>query len=351
MWDKKPTTILTDQDPAMAKALKLRWRDTNHRLCIWHIFQNAAEHLSSVFSEFRDFSKDFSSCIYDFEEEEDFLNAWNEMLTKYAAESEDTYNIAKEGVFKMLTEIDGKLEDNKTKGQHSKGKPPVEDIGQPSHVNEVEIGGGVDNIVKVKGIKRKEKPVSGKRYMGGLEEAIKKRGIHPKKVKRRQKTSVLPQCCHNFMRGRMEQIQASSVPFRILGQETSQALFTNYTGQFTNSAGNLHMFHSRQPYYFPQNNYQSGSSNFSERSFIGSTPNLMSMRDSNSVVFGNFNEQQSSAFNSQVSNSQQSSTFNSQISSSQQSSEFNPLINTHAVIQMCRCPFPCPGGMLCRSRK
>ncbi|KAL0291027.1 UNVERIFIED_CONTAM: protein FAR1-RELATED SEQUENCE 5 [Sesamum angustifolium] len=85
MSGKQPKTILTDQDVAMAKALAITitWPNTCHRLCIWHIYQNAAIHLSSVFARFTSFSKDFSSCIYDFEEEEEFLCAWEEMLDKY----------------------------------------------------------------------------------------------------------------------------------------------------------------------------------------------------------------------------------------------------------------------------
>ncbi|KAK4397239.1 protein FAR1-RELATED SEQUENCE 5 [Sesamum angolense] len=83
MYGKQPKTILTDQDAAIAKALAITWPNTYHRLCIWHIYQYAAIHLSSVFARFTSFSKDFSSCIYDFEEEEEFLCAWEEMLDKY----------------------------------------------------------------------------------------------------------------------------------------------------------------------------------------------------------------------------------------------------------------------------
>ena len=89
MSGKKPKIILTDQDAAMAKALGLRWPETSHRLCIWHLYQNAAKHLSGVFERFREFAKDFSRCIYDFEEEEDFLNGWNEMLMKYKLQDND----------------------------------------------------------------------------------------------------------------------------------------------------------------------------------------------------------------------------------------------------------------------
>ncbi|XP_020409148.1 protein FAR1-RELATED SEQUENCE 5 [Prunus persica] len=89
MSGKKPKSILTDQDVATSAALSLKWPETSHRLCIWHIYQNAAKHLSGVFEKFKDFSKDFSSCIYDYEDEDAFLNAWNSMLEKYTLVGND----------------------------------------------------------------------------------------------------------------------------------------------------------------------------------------------------------------------------------------------------------------------
>ncbi|XP_047946700.1 protein FAR1-RELATED SEQUENCE 5-like [Salvia hispanica] len=84
MMGKRPKTILTDQDQAMSAALASKWPSTYHRLCVWHIFQNAAIHLSNVFSSFENtFAADFSRCVYDFEEESEFLDAWNGMLEKY----------------------------------------------------------------------------------------------------------------------------------------------------------------------------------------------------------------------------------------------------------------------------
>lgn len=62
---KKPKTVLTDQDEAMANALDVEWPETYHRLCVWHMYQNAAKHLHHVFEEFKSFAKDFCSCVYD----------------------------------------------------------------------------------------------------------------------------------------------------------------------------------------------------------------------------------------------------------------------------------------------
>ncbi|GAA0183192.1 hypothetical protein LIER_30653 [Lithospermum erythrorhizon] len=72
---EEPMTILTDDDPAMAKALASSWPKTYHRLCVWHMYQNATKHLSYVFDEYKSFAKDFSRCLYDYNEVDDFINA------------------------------------------------------------------------------------------------------------------------------------------------------------------------------------------------------------------------------------------------------------------------------------
>ncbi|XP_062119529.1 protein FAR1-RELATED SEQUENCE 9-like [Humulus lupulus] len=89
MSGKKPKTILTDQDAAMAKALRSQWPETYHRLCIWHMYQNAAKHLSSVFERFCEFATDFGNCIYEYDEECEFIEAWGNMLGKYNLENND----------------------------------------------------------------------------------------------------------------------------------------------------------------------------------------------------------------------------------------------------------------------
>ena len=84
MSGKKPKTIITDQDAAMKKAIKVCWGgQTVHRLCVWHINKNAAIHLGHVMGKFPDFKKDLSFCMYHYENEETFVNGWNEMIQKY----------------------------------------------------------------------------------------------------------------------------------------------------------------------------------------------------------------------------------------------------------------------------
>ncbi|XP_039131892.1 protein FAR1-RELATED SEQUENCE 5-like [Dioscorea cayenensis subsp. rotundata] len=83
MNGKHPTTILTDQSAAMAKAILIALPTTHHRLCIWHIYQNAAKHLAHVFSGMRSFAVAFQQVIYDYEDEASFHEAWENLLEKY----------------------------------------------------------------------------------------------------------------------------------------------------------------------------------------------------------------------------------------------------------------------------
>lgn len=83
MSGKQPKTILTDQSAAMANAILKVFPETKHRLCVWHIYQNAAKNLSRIFHGQDQFAMDFGKCVYDHEEEEDWLLAWNDMLSKH----------------------------------------------------------------------------------------------------------------------------------------------------------------------------------------------------------------------------------------------------------------------------
>ena len=67
----------------MAKVLASQWLETHHCLCVWHMYQNAAKQLKEVFGRYSTFAADFSSYVYDHDYEDDFLDAWDNMLDKY----------------------------------------------------------------------------------------------------------------------------------------------------------------------------------------------------------------------------------------------------------------------------
>ncbi|KAH7658220.1 FHY3/FAR1 family protein [Dioscorea alata] len=83
MKGKKPITIFTNQDAAMAKAIAKVFPETYHRICSWHLFQNALKHLGHIFKGSNKFSAEFKSCMHDFEYEEDFIHSWNSLLEKH----------------------------------------------------------------------------------------------------------------------------------------------------------------------------------------------------------------------------------------------------------------------------
>ncbi|CAI0443964.1 unnamed protein product [Linum tenue] len=89
MAGTQPKTILTDQSAAMAKAIEEVLTETHHRLCVWHIYQNAAKHLSHAFHASSQFAVDFGSCVYDYEDEDKWYEAWDAMLKRYNLENNE----------------------------------------------------------------------------------------------------------------------------------------------------------------------------------------------------------------------------------------------------------------------
>ena len=83
MSGKAPATIFTDQCAAMAKAIRIVLPNTKHRLCLWHIYQNAPKHLSHVISDHPKFLADFKRCVYEERSVAYFEMKWQELLTAY----------------------------------------------------------------------------------------------------------------------------------------------------------------------------------------------------------------------------------------------------------------------------
>ena len=91
---KQPRTIYTDQDAAMGKAIKNVFIESYHGLCTFHIMQNDVKHLSAAKGEDEDEDKgeeedeeshilsDFSACMYGYEDEAEFQEAFDIMRSK-----------------------------------------------------------------------------------------------------------------------------------------------------------------------------------------------------------------------------------------------------------------------------
>ncbi|WVZ49619.1 hypothetical protein U9M48_000960 [Paspalum notatum var. saurae] len=83
MSGKHPSTIFTDQCAAMSAAIRIVFPNTRHRLCLWHIYQNAAKHLSKVIKDHPKFLADFKKCVYEESSMEYFDKMWHDLLETY----------------------------------------------------------------------------------------------------------------------------------------------------------------------------------------------------------------------------------------------------------------------------
>jgi zinc finger SWIM domain-containing protein 3 len=88
MSGKHPSTIFIDQDAAIAGAIGYVFPNTSHRLCILHIYLNAAKHLRHVIHKYLEkFFPEFKRCVYEDRSENYFKRKWNELLTEYGLEN------------------------------------------------------------------------------------------------------------------------------------------------------------------------------------------------------------------------------------------------------------------------
>ncbi|XP_073005076.1 protein FAR1-RELATED SEQUENCE 12-like isoform X1 [Typha latifolia] len=89
MSGKQPKTVLIDQCTSISEAITVVWPGTIYRPCVLHVYQNATKILSHIFEGSETFAPDFSRCLYDCEEEEEFLSAWEMLLEKYDLKDND----------------------------------------------------------------------------------------------------------------------------------------------------------------------------------------------------------------------------------------------------------------------
>ncbi|PVH35849.1 hypothetical protein PAHAL_7G291300 [Panicum hallii] len=83
MCGKHPKTILTDRSGPLKEALGLTWPGTMHRFCMWQIYQSAVKSVAHMFSTSEEFTHDFRHCVFDIEDEQEFVDTWNMIMEKY----------------------------------------------------------------------------------------------------------------------------------------------------------------------------------------------------------------------------------------------------------------------------
>jgi hypothetical protein len=92
MSGKQPKTVLTDRFANLKEALGLTWPGTVHRSCVWQIYQNAVKSLAHVFSISEEFTHDFSHCVFDVEDDQEFVDTWIVIIEKYNLKENNLLN-------------------------------------------------------------------------------------------------------------------------------------------------------------------------------------------------------------------------------------------------------------------
>ncbi|KAJ3704412.1 hypothetical protein LUZ61_008117 [Rhynchospora tenuis] len=83
MHGKHPNSIITDQDPAMRKAIQEVFPGTLHRCCQWHVMRKAREHLGVLYGEKDGFKDELAAVINRSLTIDDFQDQWAAMIDRY----------------------------------------------------------------------------------------------------------------------------------------------------------------------------------------------------------------------------------------------------------------------------
>nr|CAB3458007.1 unnamed protein product [Digitaria exilis] len=59
------------------------WPGSNHCTSVWHIYHNSKRHLKQLFEISKSFSNALSHCLFDYEDEMEFLSTWEKLTEKY----------------------------------------------------------------------------------------------------------------------------------------------------------------------------------------------------------------------------------------------------------------------------
>ncbi|XP_021721531.1 protein FAR-RED IMPAIRED RESPONSE 1-like [Chenopodium quinoa] len=91
MQGKCPISIFTDQNAAIVAGIKEIFPEVRHRLCLWHLSQNANTRFGLLKAD-RDFKNEFHKCLSGCITEKEFEENWNKMVTKHNLQNDDWFN-------------------------------------------------------------------------------------------------------------------------------------------------------------------------------------------------------------------------------------------------------------------
>ncbi|KAH6797120.1 hypothetical protein C2S52_021674 [Perilla frutescens var. hirtella] len=82
MSGKEPGVIFSDQCQALMNGIDYAFRTSSHRLCQWHINQNAPSHFGSLNGN-NEFKKLWHHCMNECENEDEFEQSWQNLIDTY----------------------------------------------------------------------------------------------------------------------------------------------------------------------------------------------------------------------------------------------------------------------------
>ncbi|KAH6808347.1 hypothetical protein C2S51_029455 [Perilla frutescens var. frutescens] len=81
---RSPSMLITDQDPALKKAIKRAFPDTRHRLCMWHIMLKVTDKVPAHLKKDKSFKDRINKIVWnDFLEPVEFENKWEEVMVDF----------------------------------------------------------------------------------------------------------------------------------------------------------------------------------------------------------------------------------------------------------------------------
>ncbi len=86
MGGVQPSTFMTDQDATIMFATERHLPGSKHRLCLWHISQNARKHLGWLMNSNKEFSRALSRCFYGCITVQEFIERWSNMIETFGLE-------------------------------------------------------------------------------------------------------------------------------------------------------------------------------------------------------------------------------------------------------------------------
>lgn len=93
-----PSCVITDQCPAIKKALAKHWPSAKHRLCMWHIMTKLPAKISPKLASNKKFMETMKSVVYsEHFSPIEFEEAWTSVVSKYKLEDNDWLT----GLFKI----------------------------------------------------------------------------------------------------------------------------------------------------------------------------------------------------------------------------------------------------------